>query len=165
ILAIGFALNRPQIRVPNSPDELDQLVGSLLNNIYHAFDFRDESKIYDVLERSIDGPLLEKVYLETKAGLELESQGGPRVKINGIDLRSTELTGADEVESTFQVQAEWVAVGNVNHWGHEHLRANKYKANLDFVGVEGQPWQVASLDLLEEERTKKVNRSKVSGTK
>src|SRR5690606_12694805 len=98
---------------------------------YHAFDFRDESAIYDTLEKSIMGPLLERVYLEMRSSLELESSGGPRVRVYEIAMRECRnLNVSDADESTFRAFAEWVTVGEVTHWGHTHERTNKYEAEV-----------------------------------
>lgn len=131
------------------------IVYALLNNTYHAFDFRDEEEIYDTLENSISGPLLEAAYLEVRKGLELEIRGGPRVKIKGIDLRQCEVIARNEDAGTFDVQSEWVAVGNVNHWGHTHLRTNRYRAILR-VGATDDTWKIRKMQVLDEERTQQV---------
>ncbi len=54
------------------------ILQALLHNVYRAFDFRKEETIYDVLDRSVAGDLLTRIYLETRRGLELQSQGGAR---------------------------------------------------------------------------------------
>ena len=76
--------------VPEFPDDktANDLVFKLLRNTYHAFDFRDESDIYDVLGESVSGELLEEVYLQIRKSLELEVRGGPRVRIKGIVPRN-----------------------------------------------------------------------------
>ena len=50
-----------------------------MSNVYRAFDFRDEERIYDVLERSVHGGLLTDIYLETRRGLEIRNQGDTTV--------------------------------------------------------------------------------------
>ncbi|MDF1815832.1 MAG: hypothetical protein P1V20_26775 [Verrucomicrobiales bacterium] len=143
--------------VPELPDKngANDLVYSLLRNTYHAFDYRDESGIYDTLEKSISGALLEDVYLEVRKGLELEIRGGPRVRIKGIDLRKCELLARNDDAGTFDVQSDWVAVGDVNHWGHSHLRTNRYKANLR-IGTFENTWKISKMQILDEERTQQV---------
>ena len=62
-------------------DVLDEegaaLVENLLKNIYHAFAFRDESTIFDTLAVSVEGPLLEELYLEAVRDAK-EEEGGAR---------------------------------------------------------------------------------------
>lgn len=143
--------------VPDLPEgePAGDIVYALLNNTYHSFDFRDEEEIYDTLESSISGPLLEAAYLEVRKGLELEIRGGPRVKIKGIDLRQCEVIARNEDAGTFDVQSEWVAVGNVNHWGHTHLRTNRYRAILR-IGALDDTWKIQKMQVLDEERTQQV---------
>ncbi|MEO0414774.1 MAG: hypothetical protein AAF226_07465, partial [Verrucomicrobiota bacterium] len=161
LLAVGMGMNRKSAVFPSTEMDVENIVGGVLNNIYHAFDYRDESAIYDTLEKSIEGPLLERVYLEIKEGLELENRGGPRVKISGIDLREAEMTNQSGTDRWFTVKADWIAVGDVNHWGHKHLRTNRYSANIRFSGDPDLPWKVSELELLEEERTKQVYRQQL----
>lgn len=156
--AFRFAKSVP---ILPTAEEANDLLYSLLRNTYHSFDFRDESEIYDTLETSISGALLESVYLEVRKGLELEVRGGPRVRIKGIDLRQCDIIARNDDSGTFDVQSEWVAVGDVNHWGHSHLRTNRYKANLR-IGATDDTWKITKMQILDEERTQQV--TKTDGT-
>jgi len=124
------------------------LVSGLLANVYTAFDFRDESAIYDALEQSLVGDLLTDVYLQTMQSLELESQGGARVKVKGVELNEVvcEPTGAG-----VRAVCNWDVKGSVGHWGHLHQRVNRYDAELVIEPVAGQ-WKIVALELLEEQR-------------
>jgi len=126
-----------------------ELVGSLLHNVYRAFDFRDEEKIYDVLESSIEGDLLTQVYLETRRGLELRDQGGARAKVKQIEL--VELDTSPGENGGFVANATWNVAGSVGHWGHIHGRTNQYRANLVIEPVAGT-WKLVNLSLIEETR-------------
>jgi hypothetical protein len=138
---------------------VEDLVYALLRNTYHAFDFRDESSIYDTLEASVTGPLLEKVYLEMRESLELENAGGPRVRVHEIALRECRpVAEGGAVPGEFKTRAEWVTVGEVSHWGHTHERTNRYEAELQVV-PSGKRWKISGLDLLNEERIQKVSRN------
>lgn len=140
--------------VPVLPDkeEANDLVESLLRNTYHAFDFRDESDIYDTLEYTISGQaLLESVYLEVLEGLELENRGGPKVRIKAVAIRQSDVIAKNDDAGTFDVQSEWVAVGDVNHWGHTHIRNNRYEAVLR-VAAKNDTWKITKMQILDEER-------------
>jgi len=132
-----------------SDERAETVVVGLLHNIYRAFDFRDEERIYDTLARSVDGDLLTEVYLETRRGLELASQGGARARVNEVEL----LTLAMERSGSggFVATATWNAAGSVGHWGHVHRRANQYEAKLDIRPVDGE-WKLTGLEILEEQR-------------
>ena len=126
-----------------------EIVAGLLHNVYRAFDFRNESEIYDVLAKSADGALLQQVYLETRSGLELQSQGGARAKVKEIELVELETGPGDG--AGFRAEAVWNVRGSVGHWGHIHERRNRYRAELRVAPVEGA-WKLVGLELLEEER-------------
>ena len=126
-----------------------QLVSGLLHNVYRAFDFRGEEKIYDVLVNSVEGDLLTQIYLETRRGLEIENQGGARAKVKELEL--IELETESGRNGGFAASVTWNVAGSVGHWGHVHKRTNQYKARLDIEPVAGV-WKLTGLELLEEER-------------
>lgn len=159
-VAMGvFALRYETVEV-EVPGETaaEDLVYALLRNTYHAFDFRDESAIYDTLEASVSGPLLERIYLEMRSSLELENAGGPRVRVYEIALRQCEeVPGGALAGGGFRTWAEWVTIGEVTHWGHTHERTNRYEAEISLAAVDAT-WKISGLDLLNEERIQKVSR-------
>ena len=142
------------ITVPSSPELSDEaateLVSGLLENVYTSFDFRDESTIYDALDRSLVGDLLTEVYLQTKKSLELASQGGAQVKVKGINLESAEF---QPLENGVKATCVWDVMGSVGHWGHIHQRVNRYSAELSIKPIDGQ-WKITMLEILEEQRVK-----------
>ena len=132
-----------------SPTETESVVAGLLTNVYRAFDYRDEEVIYDTLERSAAGDLLTGIYLETRKALELQSQGGARVKVKDVDLSSVVARPADG--GGFVAECTWTVSGSVGHWGHLHTRRNQYDALLTIQEVDGV-WKITDLNLLEERR-------------
>jgi hypothetical protein len=133
-----------------SQERSEAIVGGLLHNIYRAFDFRGEENIYDVLDQSVEGDLLTEIYLETRRGLELASQGGARAKVKEIEVLSVEprkLRG----EQGFTAHVLWNVAGAVGHWGHVHTRTNQYEAELTIQPIDGA-WKVSKLEVLQEER-------------
>jgi len=161
VVVLSVRYKTSTAKLPEKTSTAD-LVYTLLRNTYHAFDFRDESSIYDTLAASVTGPLLESVYLEMRASLELESEGGPRVRVHEIDLRKCESLGrgGDIASGGFRTRAEWVTVGEVSHWGHTHERTNRYEAEMEVVSA-GGTWKIGGLNLLNEERVQKVSRTVV----
>ncbi len=152
---VSFKVRIKTVTMPGAETK-EEIVYALLRNTYHAFDFRDESAIYDTLEKSVTGALLEKIYLEIYASLKLENAGGPRVRVYEIALR--DVTDApSEKEDSFASKAEWVTIGQITHWGHTHERTNKYEA-LITASLSGDEWKISELDLLNEERVQKVSR-------
>ena len=128
----------------------DAIVLGLLENVYRSFDYRDESVIYDALERSASGELLTDVYLETRRSLELENQGGARAKVEDVAIVDSEHEALGG-EVGFISICRWNVKGSVGHWGHVHQRSNQYRARLVVKAVDGL-WKITELELLEEER-------------
>ncbi|MBW2493453.1 MAG: hypothetical protein JRE43_01780 [Deltaproteobacteria bacterium] len=128
---------------------MSEVMSGLLHNIYRAFDYREEERIYDTLERSVTGDLLTEIYLEARSGLELANQGGARVKVKEIELVEFEARPARS--GGFSALATWNVAGSVGHWGHVHQRRNQYRAELDVAPVDGA-WKLVALEILEEER-------------
>jgi hypothetical protein len=150
-LVIGLAIGvfRLAEGAAVSDERAGEVVSPLLHNIYRAFDYRDEEKIYDTLALSVAGGLLTDVYLETRRGLELASQGGARVKVKEVELIDVSAERADN--GGFKARATWRAAGSVGHWGHVHQRINRYMADLTVEPVGGR-WKLTGLEILEEER-------------
>jgi hypothetical protein len=118
--------------------------------VYRAFDHRNESEIYDVLARSVDGELLRKLYLETIEALTLEGREGTRVTINEF---SADITGVQPAPSGdgFITECQWTAMGNVGHWGHSHTRVNRYTAKVTITPVVNA-WKITQLEVSETRR-------------
>ena len=63
-------LGKPQFILGQVSEEEAQVIFThLLKNIYRAFDFREESDVYDKLAISLEGDLLTDVYLQTNKSM------------------------------------------------------------------------------------------------
>ncbi|MEM6474112.1 MAG: hypothetical protein AAF802_31470, partial [Planctomycetota bacterium] len=120
--------------------ETDSVFLALHENIYRAFDYRDEEDVYDALAKSIDGELLEDVFLQIRRGLEMQEQGGAVSRIREVDVLERErqqLSQSDRnANSTseshrLRYRGRWNVAGTVEHWGHIHARTNQYEAIFD----------------------------------
>jgi len=129
-------------------ERAEEIVTSLLYNVYRAFDFRDEETIYDTLAHSVTGDLLTETYIETRRGLELASQGGARAKVQEIEMKEVE---SETEGGGFRATCTWNVAASVGHWGHIHQRRNQYVAELTIEPVDGV-WKITSLELIQEER-------------
>lgn len=126
------------------------IVSPLLRNVYRAFDQRSESRIYDVLNLSVDGELLRKLYLETIQALTLDGREGTRVLITEFEASVDEVTGQTPTGG-FIADCNWSTIGTVGHWGHSHPRYNGYKAKLTVEPLKGE-WKLTALDVQEVRR-------------
>ncbi len=152
-LAVVCALTLPRAFRPSyvSKADGDEIVLDLLENVYRSFDYREESVIYDALERSAAGELLTDIYLETRRSLVRENQGGARAKVQNVEMVDSiyeSLSG----EIGFVSTCTWNVAGSVGHWGHVHQRQqNQYQARFVVKAVDGL-WKITDLELLQEER-------------
>ena len=142
--------------------QANELLQALLYNVYRAFDHRDESLVYDRLALSISGDLLGDIYLQVRRSMELENQGGARVKVD--DVAVLDVAQERELERPgFAYRCRWMAAGSVGHWGHIHRRANLYNAVITVEPVDGV-WKITAIDLREEQRVDPNNPNRPVGT-
>lgn len=139
----------PRLQAP-SPEDAAPTIHALLYNAYRALDFRDEEVVFDRLEKSLAGDVLEQVYLEMRRGLLLENQGGARVRVRQVVLTGL-LSEAPTTPGTLAYRAAWNVSGSVGHWGHTHIRTNAYDARMTLAESDGR-WKISDLQILEEQR-------------
>jgi len=143
---------RPASMINNLDDsEAQTILSSLLNNIYRAFDFREESDVYDKLAISVQGDLLTDIYLQNRKSFAIKKAGGAQARVKAVEVLSATARPAADKSKTFVLDATWTAQGSVGHWGHVHTRKNFYDAAITVEEVDGA-WKIIGLDLLEEKR-------------
>lgn len=133
-----------------SDDESGRVLAGLLHNTYRSFDRREDELVYDRLARSVSGALLQQAFLEIRRRMELENQGGARVKVRGVGLLSSETEPLASGQG-FAGTCTWDVVGSVGHWGHVHQRTNRYTAHVRVQAVDGV-WKLARLEVTDEQR-------------
>jgi len=154
IVAVGI---RPPSRSPWSPttsgpdlepEQQQQILGDLLKNVYRAFDLRDEEAVYDKLSLTVAGDLLENIFLQSRRSFAVEQAGGAQAKVQEIAIEQivTERDG-----NGFRFDSQWTAAGSVGHWGHTHLRINRYRALITIQPRDGS-WRITAMEILEETR-------------
>ncbi|MGI9241422.1 MAG: hypothetical protein ACR2RV_11515 [Verrucomicrobiales bacterium] len=152
VFAGGSFTQAKKVKSLEIPDDesAGHLVEVLLSNIHQAFSYRDESEIYDVLEESIDGPLLEQVYTDIWRGVKAAENGEPTVRVLDISVIDCHVQrGGDR--GGLSAAVAWECYGTVGHWGHKHTRRNKYRAELQIEPVDDQ-WKISGMEILEEDR-------------
>lgn len=159
LLLCAASFRGPTLRFPDplSPppvlpsDDAAQIVGVLQQNIYRAFDYGNEEQVYDALEKSVHGELLEDVFLTVQNGLRMEEQGGAKSKVQRVELIDGKIVDPFDWNRGFRFRCTWNVEGTVEHWGHVHSRTNQYQAILQ-VRPERNAWRIVDLDVLDEER-------------
>ena len=131
-----------------SEAEAQVIFSHLLKNIYRAFDFREESDVYDKLVISLEGDLLTDVYLQTNKSMELENQGGAVATVKNVEITEVKKE-ASSSKGEFGFRIKWIASGTLEHWGHSHNRQNQYDAILTLSPV-NNVWKITDIELLEE---------------
>ncbi len=150
----GQKFIRHPFLLPKMPDESQQkdIARSLMANLYSAFDYRDESTIYDALDRSLSPSILRDLYLRLNNSLSVEEQGGARSQISDIDWETIQPARSSAKQIAFSVDTTWSVQGSVEHWGHRHERRNQYQATVR-IGKEADQWKIQSLKVKKHERT------------
>lgn len=127
------------------------ILDSLLQNIYRAFDFREEEDVYDKLALSVEGELLADVYIQNRKSFAVKKAGGAQAKVKEVAVESVKVHPVPGNRRALQLEATWSARGSVGHWGHTHIRMNQYDALLTLEPVEGA-WKLTELEIVREER-------------
>lgn len=147
----AFALKRQATRLPAlDMEQMTNLTTDLLNNVYRAFDFRLEDQVYDRLALTLDGEILEQVYLDQRKSLRIERAGGADARVEKLEVTAVDPSTAAP-SGALGLRADWIIRGSVGHWGHVHRRANRYEANLTVKPV-GGTWKILDFDVLSQER-------------
>ena len=128
----------------------DDVFEVLHSNLFRAFDHADENRIYDGLAKSVDGKLLNDLYLQLNDSLRIKEQGGAIANITAVNLLEGELCRNQNyfstVEPGFVYRCKWNLVGTIEHWGHIHERTNVYDATFDVQAIDNE-WKITSMKL------------------
>jgi hypothetical protein len=140
-----------------SEAEIEAIFRPLHANLYRAFDYAEDEAIYDALARSVDGPLLEDLFLSIHQSLVMQEEGGAVSRVRGLRERSLEiesvghLSDGDSARPGFVVRYRYQVDGRVVHWGHAHDRTNEYLARYTVV-AKPEGWRIAAAQVLEQAR-------------
>ncbi|MDX2477057.1 MAG: hypothetical protein QNL05_06800, partial [Gammaproteobacteria bacterium] len=158
-----FEVMRPAAMLKSlDQQEAQTILNSLLKNVYRAFDFRQESDVYDKLAISVQGDLLADIYLQNRKSFAVKKAGGAQARVNRVEVLSAIARPAQDKSKSFVIDATWTAQGSVGHWGHVHTRMNYYDAAITIEVVDGA-WKITALELLEEKRIEPGDQIKSKG--
>ena len=147
-------LRAPFTAIPQvEAEEARVLSTSLLRNIYRAFDYKTASDVYDALAQSVDGPLLDELYLQIQKGLQMQEQGGAIARVRDVTLMDQQILTSrlpTDGRPKLQLQCRWRVTGTVEHWGHIHTRENEYQATLT-VSARADAWKMTAYEVLDEQ--------------
>ena len=134
-----------------------QVFAQLHKNMFRAFDYRDESDVYDALAKSVDGELLRELYLDVNHSLRVKEQGGAIARIQEVTLGSGQSSSIQNQSGDdpigFGYRCKWDLIGTIEHWGHIHERKNQYDAEFE-IQVKDDAWKITSMKVVDEEMGK-----------
>lgn len=136
-------------------NEARNLIASLLENTYRAVNLREEEEIYDRLAMSVQGDLVERLYLESRRRAVTPGQADAEAKLIGVNV--VEITDGSPTPdgSGYSFTCRWLVTGTIRHWAHKHNRLNRYAGILTIRVVDGV-WKISGFELLDEERLKSM---------
>ena len=120
----------------------------LMQNIYRAYDYRDQSDVYDALEYSVTGELLEELFLQVQNGLRMQEQGGAIASVREVRIVSI------KPEKDGALLCTWNVTGSVEHWGHIHTRENQYSARITLDTSATGKGRISGFEVTDEKRVR-----------
>ena len=143
----SFSLPRPD------DEALAAHASVLLQNVYRAYDYQSESDVYDALEHSCSGELLEELFLKIQSGLRMREQGGAIARVEKVTVSDmSPLKGNRDDEAI--VDCTWSVTGTVEHWGHVHTRENEYSAHMAISLTSEGRGRITEFDVIDEKRVR-----------
>lgn len=139
-----------------SPEEAEQVFTDLHRNVYRSFDYREEERIYDVLEQSLSGDLLTEVYREVHESFRMKNtEGEASTTIQGVEIMELKVPAArgpgKQSPLSFAVECRWRVSGLLYHWEHYHAQTNEYRANYT-LEYQDEGWRITGLRILDRQR-------------
>ncbi len=122
----------------------------LHTNIYRAFDFTNQSDIYDSLARSVHGELLAELYDQIHEGLIMQEEGAAVSEVQDVRLGEVtidSITPDDTGSPSFRLSSQWQVDGAVFHSDHSHWRTNEYRARFQ-IAATAQGWRITDQEIL-----------------
>ncbi|MDB4386481.1 hypothetical protein N9Z47_03860, partial [bacterium] len=144
---------KPKFELSN--EDATQVFAQLHKNMFRAFDYQNESDVYDALSKSVDGELLRQLYLDINQSLKVKEQGGAIARVNEVNLlegqKSRSAINPDDELPEFDYACKWNLIGTIEHWGHIHERENKYDANFK-IQLKDDAWKITEMQVNNEEQ-------------
>ena len=145
--------NSPSERPPLDEKLITAHASALLQNIYRAYDYQNESDVYDALEHSVTGNLLEDLFLEIQSGLRMQEQGGAIARVKRVEVGEIGLAENSRHDPhAIDLDATWRVTGTVEHWGHIHTRENEYFARMKISTTPEGRGRIVGFEVTDEKR-------------
>ena len=127
----------------------------MLQNIYRAYDYQNESDVYDALEHSVTGNLLEDLFLKIQSGLRMQEQGGAIARVKRVEVGKIALAENSRHDPReINLDATWRVTGTVEHWGHIHTRENEFAARMKISATPEGRGRIVGFEVTDEKRVR-----------
>ena len=151
----GIAIEHPwQQPAELSQEKATEIFQQLHQGTYRSLDFGSEDRVYDVLAASVDGKLLEQLYLQLRQSLEMREQSGAVARIQSIEYGNGQERPRQSTTVAwpgFEYQSAWTVAGTVEHWGHIHERKNRFDAVFTIEPRDGC-WKITRMDITDQQQ-------------
>ena len=151
--------NHPSQVSFSQPKKFDEPVvtahaSTLLQNIYRAWDYQNESDVYNALEHSVTGDLLEELFLKIQSGLRMQEQGGAVARVKKVTIEKIGVMATETAGPEIAIDCTWRVRGTVEHWGHIHTRENEYTARMKIDATTEGRGRIVSFEVTDEKRVR-----------
>ncbi|HIK94587.1 MAG TPA: hypothetical protein EYG03_21795 [Planctomycetes bacterium] len=128
--------------------DTDRIFKQLHTGAYRALDFGTEDRIYEALNQSVDGPLLESLYLQLRESLQIREQGGAVARVRAVEYDDGQQAAVSPHAQWpgFRYRSRWTVSGTVEHWGHVHERQNQFATLFSVEPRDGQ-WKITEMQI------------------
>ena len=152
IWLIGAFMFKDHVPVEDRPlaPDFTKHTATLLQNIYRAYDYGDQSDVYDALAHSVNGPLLDELFLKIQSGLRMQEQGGAIANVQEVRVVSIK----PALNNPESLDCKWNVTGTVEHWGHIHTRENQYSARIKLDVSEKGRGRISKFEVTNEKRVR-----------
>ena len=141
----------PAVTLPSTEEAL-AVFAPLHANIYRAFDYTEDERIYDTLAETVEGDLLDRVYAEVYGSLILRKAGGAVSRVEKTEILESQVEYSEDPDARrFAVVSRWRVRGAVTHQKHTHRRLNEYQARFE-VRWQGEDWKISDMKVLKKDR-------------
>jgi hypothetical protein len=133
-------------------DSARLIMSRVLSDTYQAFNIADENELYDTLEESVTGNLVDDLYLDNRRRLTAGTRQGTVVTIRSVDvLEIGEPVEGMKTEDGYSYDCRWAVVARVQHLQHVHHRQQIYSGVLTLQADQGR-WKIGGVELHSEDR-------------
>jgi len=126
-------------------EQAKAVLRDVLGAVYRAFQMGGEEAAYDLLAQSLEGELLDDIYLQQRRAFLRRAKGqAGEGRVDGIEVLASRIRETRMRPIEYEIDARWIAHGTVAHFGHAHVRDNLYQARLT-LRPDGGRWRITAL--------------------